>query len=211
MEALGAAPDPKADLAGFLVHQNQVNSLKNDFLDNQIEAREQTERRTTMINAAKSEIESIKQSYQKQNPDFDAAFKYGEAEYTRALKALFPKFSASQIKAAFDTEVLNLGIKASREGTNLGEVLYDLAIDRFGYQPNGDGGQRQQTGGGDRRPGKPNLRVISGNQKRSASPLDGGGRSGGSRITLEQAADMSLGELMSLSEEDTAYLHSQGF
>lgn len=212
IEGLGAEPDRTKDLAGNLIYTAQKNSYTNEYLTNQLEQRNENERHTTMINAAKQEIEGIKESYRKTNPDFDNAFNHGKTAYVAAVKALMPKYTESQINQLFETEVLNLGLKAAREGTNLGDVLYDMAIDRFGYQPQ-DGGASpaRAPANGARHPAKPNLRIVNANQRRAASPLDTGARGSGSRITLEQAANMTPGELMALSAEDIAYLETQGF
>ena len=114
-----------------------------------------------------------------------------------------PQLNEAQVAQAIDKEIFNLALKCNKEGTNLGEVLYDMAIERFGYE----------SGSKPANPAvlRPNLRVVANNKKKSASPLAGGGEGAKPRITIEQASDMSPAELMDLDASDWEYLNSQGF
>jgi hypothetical protein len=208
LEELGAEPDREKDLAGWLVW----NAEKNNIITEELRAAQTTtetkskddQRASAIAGAAVQDIES----YKSVQPDFAPAFDHMKAEYTKAVKLLKPGISQQAITNLVASEIYNLALQCMKDGSSLGEVLYDKSIEQFGYRP----GQartsqevRQGTGS------KPNLKVVSDNRKRSASSLEGGGRGGANRVTPEQAAEMSPGELLELPEEDAEYLRSLGF
>ncbi len=195
-------PDKEKDLAGWLVWN--AEEQRNWRASEQERFQKETENRKveTLIRSAQQEIDSIQDAYRKTNPDFDNAIAHARAEYGKAVKVLNPTMSESAIKQAIDQEIFNMALKCNRDGTNLGEVLYDTAIERFGYNKSdtSDSGSKN-----------PNLRIISQNKRKSASSLEGGGQKGAGRVTLEAAANMSPAELQSLSADDWSYLRQQGF
>lgn len=195
-------PDREKDLAGYLVWNAERQEVKEEQESKaSIQTQEQT-KLTNLVSSAKQEIESIESNYKKANPDYDNAINFAKEQYSKSVKLLMPHLNDAQISQLIDKERLAVALKCTREGTNIGEVLYDMAIERFGYEPGG----RPNIAAN-----KPNLRVVSNNKRKSASSLEGGGQSGRARVSLEAAADMSPQELMSLDSSDLEYLESQGF
>lgn len=198
-------PDKEKDLAAWLVwNAEEQKKFRSEFQKTTKETQER-QKIETLVTSARQEIDQIQDDYRKVNPDFDNAIDHARSEYSRAIKVLNPSMNANQIKQAIDREIFNIALKCNREGTNLGEVLYDLSIERFGYEKEQDPQPNIET------PAKPNLKVIANNKKRSASPLEGGGQRSKGRITMAQAADMSPAELQALSAEDWAELKALGF
>lgn len=198
-------PDREKDLAGWLVW-NAEDGRKWREDQNVVTARTQEERRVDgLVTSARQEIEQLQAAYKKTNPDYDNALNHAKAEYTRAIKTLMPQMSDAQVSQAIDKEIFNLALKCNRDGTNLGEVLYDMSIERFGYEPGMEGALRAAAQ-------KPNLRVVANNKRKSASPIaSGGGEGAKPRVTMAQAADMSPEELMALDASDWEYLNQAGF
>lgn len=195
-------PDKEQDLAGWLVWNAEDNRK---WREEQTQATNKTqeERRVeSLVQSAKQEIEQIQGDYKKKNPDYDNAFNHAKQEYSKAIKVLMPQMTEAQVQQAIDKEVFNLALQCNKNGTNLGEVLYDMAIERFGYEP----GSTVSVSKIDR----PNLRVVANNKRKSASPLNSGGEGAKPRITVEQAADMSPEEMLNLDASDWEYLRSQG-
>ena len=195
-------PDKEKDLAGWLVWNAEDNRHWREEQSASYAKTQEERRYETLVQSAKQEIEQIQIDYKKTNPDYDNALTHATQEYSRALKTLMPQLTEAQVQQAIDKEIFNLALKCNKEGTNLGEVLYDMAIERFGYDSSASPAKPVL---------RPNLRVVANNKKRAASPLSGGGEGAKSRITIEQASEMSPQELMDLDASDWEYLNSQGF
>lgn len=195
-------PDKEKDLAGWLVW-NAEEQRNWRAQETQRMATTQREREVNnLVQAAREEISTIESNYRKTNPDYDNALTHAKTSYTQAVKLLAPHMTDAQVAQALDKELFQIALKCNREGTNFGDTVYDLAIERFGYDPdNGSAPARQ----------RPNLRVVTNNKRRSASSLEGGGQRGAGRISMEAASQMSPAELNALSADDWSYLESQGF
>jgi hypothetical protein len=202
-------PDKEKDLAGWLVWNAEDNRK---WRDDQIATQSKSDedrRLDNLVNSANQEILETEEAYKKTNPDYDNAMNYAKSEFTKALKITNPGMSEGQIKQAIKNHVLKTALQCNRDGTNLGDVLYDQAIERFGYEPKE--GETAVSLPAKAAAQKPNLRMISSNKKKSASPLGGGGEGAKPRISIEQASEMSPAELMGLEADDWEYLNSKGF
>lgn len=196
-------PDKEKDLAGWLVWNAEEQKKWREEQTIKSSKDQETQKVNNLVSAAREEIDQIQDAYRKTNPDYDNAINHAKAEYTRALKLLNPSLTDAQAKAAIDKETFQIALHCNKNGMNLGEVLYDAAIERFGYVKSEESGETK--------PATPNLKLINNNKKKSASPLEGGGQKAAGRITLEAAANMSPAELQSLGAEDWKYLESHGF
>lgn len=202
--ARNTEPDREKDLAAWLVwNAEDQRHWREEQTASTAHSQEQ-QRVSSLIEAGKQEIETLQADYRKINPDYDNALNHAKAEYSRAIKTLMPQMTEVQIKQAIDKEIFNMALKCHRDGTNLGEVLYDTAIERFGYE--GTVAESKTPAAN-----RPNLRVVANNKKKSASPLEGGGQGAKPRVSLEEAANMSPAELMELDAGDWESLQSHGF
>ncbi len=199
-------PDKEKDLAGYLVWNAEKTERKEAHDDVQNATTREQQKIESLIGGAQAEIEEIQNEYKKTNPDYENAINHAKAEYSKAIKTLMPQLSEKQVKQAIDKEILNMALKCNREGTNLGEVLYDTAIERFGYDPDNAGAKPSQES-----VQRPNLRVVANNKRKSASSLGGGGEGAKGRITLEQLADMTPNEQLNLDASDWEYARKQGW
>ena len=202
------APDKEKDLAGWLVWNAEANEAFRN--DSQTQNEKQTKERemTDLRSRAIAETEEIQNNYKKENPDYENAYNHMKQEYINSVNKLMPgRFNEAAMNDLIKQEILNMGIACAKQGTNLGEVLYDMAIERFGYNKSDLPAPNPSL----RTSRAPNLKVIANNQKKGASPLEGGGKSGSSRITVERAAQMTPQELQQLSADDWKFLETAGF
>ena len=209
---LGTEPDKTRDLAAWLLWDSERKQL---LIDNWQAKQEKAERQQKLNDSVREAVrytDGVLENYKKVNPDFDNAYKHARQAYKDAIKRVYSNVSDQTIESRIKHEELQLAIKCEKEGTNLGDVLYDMAISRFGYDPdNAPSPAQRQADSNVRQSVRPNLRRIADNKRRTASGLDGGGQSGRSTVTLSAAADMSMEELQNLRKEDWEYLRSQGF
>lgn len=153
------------------------------------------------------EFNQIRDQYISKNPDYVPAFTHAYDAYARAAKIMNPQLSQQDIVQQIDRQLIMYAADCAAKGLNPAEELYDMAIERFGYKPNAEAEEPEEV---DEKPEtekpavkpKPNLKAISGNRKKSASPLMGPGQAGKGALTKQGAADMTLGEMMDLEPED---------
>jgi hypothetical protein len=177
-----------------------VNEYKT-FMANEQNAKETQ----AAINRGVEEFQGIEQSYIKQNPDYLKAMEFAREKYSDALRLTNPQFTAKQIDAKIDYDILSFAAQASVKGLNPAEELYDMAMERFGYSKAEE--RAEQSAVRAERREKPNLKVITNNKRRSATPLSGGGRGGDIPLTLDVAANsMTLGEFANLTPGELAQL-----
>lgn len=196
---LGQEPDRNEDLAGWLVYQAEAQRIRDEQRDR--------ESQTTMLARDAAEKITAEQSeYRETNPDYDNALNHAKKEFTSAFKRLNPRATEPEIRKALALEVVQTAYQCERDGASLGEALYDMAIERFGYEPQDHTNPNPNPSGkvppaAPRQP-KVDLKVVANNKRRSASAMEGGGQRTAPRLTVEQKANMSLNELMQLPAEE---------
>lgn len=159
------------------------------------------------IQTAIQEFTTIEETYKAANPDYLPAIQFARSKYADSIKTLYPNMSQRQIETAIDQQILQFASDSATKGLNPAEELFDMAIERFGWvkeQPKPEETPAEKP----KLVEKPNLKVISNNRKKSASPLAGGGQGGTIPLTQEAAADMSLGEFAQLSPAELAALEA---
>lgn len=200
-------PNKDEDLAGWLVWNAEEQRKWRESEKKKSEASEKQRQIDELYDRGYQEVDAIQNEYKKTNPDYDNAIAHAKESYKRAVKTIDPRLTDAQIEKAIKQEILNIAVECTKNGTNLGETLYDMAIERFGYEPK----DAENEEVAQPKPKATNLRVVASNKRRSASSLEGGGQKAAGRITMEQAAQMSPAELQALPAEDWAYLESIGF
>jgi hypothetical protein len=175
-------------------------------------AKTNEEQQSRLTDAAIEEFTRIEDAYKKDNPDYGDAMDFAREKYKDAAKIFYPDKTEKQIEEAIDKQMLAYAANYAAKGLNPAEELYDLVVERFGYKKGTvtDMEEDETKPSARTEPKKPNLRVIEGNRKRSATPLGTGGQSGSIPITKEIAADMSLGEFSRLTQEDLINLENMG-
>lgn len=199
-------PDRDKDLAGYLVW-NAERIERKEAHDSAESTKRQKETDFENLKArGYQEIIDGEGEYKKTNPDYDAAMKHAMVSYLKSAKTYNPNKSDRELAQELRDEVVKIAARAHASGQNLYEVLYDTAIERFGYQPN------QNTQTTQAKTPSTNLRVVASNKRRSASPLSSGGGEGAKpSITLEQLADMSIAERLNMDASDWEYANAQGW
>ena len=212
VDELGEEPNKDDDLAAYLVWNAERNKIILEEL--QAEARRSNE--VALVSRAKEEIKEIESSFRRRQPDYDKAIAFATDEFAKAVRRVNPgvKITDAQVKAAVDQFRWRTAMQCARDGTDFAEVLYDIAIEEYGYSPESSAGDTEveipPAATARRAAPKPDLNKVASNRRRSATHLEGSGERGRPRVTLEQAARMSPQELMNLPDEDIAYLESMG-
>lgn len=182
--------------------------LLEDYKTWKAEQTRQTETQQ-VINNAVGEFQTIEASYQKTNPDYLDAMEFARNKYAEALSITNPQMTKKQIDAKIDYDILTFASQKSQLGLNPAEELYDLAMERFGYQKTASKLEIDEEQPIQRRQAeKPNLRTVSNNRRRSASPLTGGGQGGSIPLTKEIAANMNMAEFSQLTPDELATLEA---
>ena len=158
---------------------------------------------------------SIEEKYTQNNPDYGNATEWARAKYFDAIKMSIPQATDDQINTAINNEIMAYARQWAAKGLNPAEEFYDMAIERFGYNKENarikESEEAMQAPPLQRKAAeKPNLKMISSNKRRSASPLSGGGQGGGIPLTKEIAADMTMSEFSKLTPDELASLEAMG-
>lgn len=169
----------------------------------------------TRISNAKDEFRAVQSDYIKKNPDYEQAFSVGYGNYTKALRMAHPEWTNQEIVNTADYRLLLYAGQMAKKGVNPAEAIYDYCIETLGYVPGSgkaaparvqvpvededEGEEEAPRGTSNTR--KPNLRVIANNKRRSATGLNGPGQGNSARITQQDIANMTLGELANLDTD----------
>ncbi len=125
-----AAPNPDTDPLGAMMHQlNQVNATVLD-LQNKLSTEQQNNQLKQNFQSFVENVQSIKNSYEKVTPDFNAAY-----QYIRDIKAEDFRMSGlpqDQVNQALLQGEINLAQNALANGKNPADEMYKMAK-RYGY------------------------------------------------------------------------------
>lgn len=148
------------------------------------------------------EFSSIERQYMAENPHYDAAGALVQKEMIRAEMLLNPAMTPERAAQNVMNKILSIASGAVNQGANPCEVLYDMAVERFGFKPEAKQEAKEK---------KTDLAKIDSNKKRSATPLAAGGNSGKAAVTLESIANMSLADFNKLTPEQMRELEAQSY
>lgn len=165
--------------------------------------RQQEEARQLREHASK-ELSQIENEFMQTVPDYKEASTHMIKSMLQGAMHFNPAMTQDQAVEAVQSKVLHIAADAARHGQNPAEVLYQMAFDRFGFDPT------QQT----KTPGKKtnaaeNLKKSAKNRRRSANGLTGGGQNAGARVTIEEADNMDLATFGNMSESEIDELINQ--
>jgi len=132
----------------------------------------------TIYSAAVEEFSGYERQFASKVPDYKDAAQHARAILKTSIAVLYPDATPEQLERATNAKVLEFASNAVKNGLNPAEEVYKIAKSRFGYV------QRQEEDKQDQK-GKPNLKVIERNKKRSASALNAGGQGSSSGVSLE--------------------------
>lgn len=148
------------------------------------------------------EFSSMEREYMAENPHYDAAGALVQKEMIRAEMLLNPSMTPERAAQNVMNKILRIASNSVNQGANPCEVLYDMAVERFGFRPE----VKQEV-----REKKTDLAKIDKNKKRSATPLSAGGSSGKAAVTLESVGNMSLADFNKLTPEQMRELEAQSY
>jgi len=206
---LNSEPNKEQDAASWVLWNAEVSGLERQVNMAKIESARKEREAEAVVSGAMREVETFENNFKQQKPDYDLAMSHAKKEFATAIKRIAPQWTDSQIETAFIKEKLILSAQAASNGENVAQRLYDEAITRFGYNPQQEIRPAPRQTETERK--VVSVETISKNQDKFVSPLNSGGQSTGSRITLQEAAEMTPFQLMNLDAADVAYLQSIGF
>lgn len=205
--AAKADPDPEPskqdNYEAWLEWKDRQLERKTAQLEQKLNEREQREYVSNLYTAALQELQDDETTYKRAKPDYDAAMEHMKTAYVNAMRMVNPGVTGKEVNSAMQQSILKLAATAKARGVNPAEALYDAAIEFYGYQPG------QATEAKPAAKPAPNLGKIAANQRRSASPLQGGGSGQSAMLTMEMVANMSNAEFMKLTPAQLRQLEMQ--
>lgn len=195
------ARDRPAEWMAWKIRQQdrELSDLKN-WKNQQAESVEYNQ----TVSEAIEEFQQIAEHTKRGIPDFDKAMSHAKSVYATSLKITNPSWSERQIRDEVQKQLLAVSGAFAARGMDIGESLYDMAIERFGYSPQADEEPKE--------PAKPKVSVakVAANKKRSATGLGSSSRSGNTSLTLEEVANMPLSQFSRLTPEQLRQLEETG-
>lgn len=196
-------PDKAENYEAWLEWRNekleyQINHLGEKFetVSKKIEQEEQAERQRRLYEGAANEISQYEAEYRKVVPDYDTVTQNAYQNLLSAYETIgIPRQEAAGHIAK---QVLDISAAAYRKGISPAEAIYDYCVERFGRPV-----QKEE---------KPaaNLKKIEETKRRSATGLSSGGQSGSPTLTIDAAAELSLGEFAKLDSATLRRLERGG-
>lgn len=189
-------PSKQEDYEQWLEWKDRQNERKiadiERWKENEVKAREHN----TLWNGAIKEFQQYENAFQKDMPDYEQAAEHLKSRLKDSISLVSDHLSPQEVDKAVSEYILKSAAKAVSEGYNPAESLYRMSKEKFGFVNTS-------------KPAKPDLRKIDSNRKKSASPLQSGGKSGSASLTAESVADMSMAEFAKLTPSQIRELESQ--
>lgn len=164
-------------------------------LENELAQERETKQKQELYRAAIDEFNDIEKEFEKATPDYEPASTHMLHSMVDGVMKAYPSATEKQALAHVQQQILNIASKAVKNGQNPVEVLYNMAYERYGYNPRAPKKDEAKKEIG-------NLKNREKNKKRSASGVSGGGQSSNSSVSLEEGANMSLANFSNLSEKE---------
>lgn len=189
-------PDKMENYEGWLEWRNekleyQLSNLEGKFeqVAQKIEQEEAANRQRQLYEGAAKEIAQFENEYKKVVTDYDSVTQNAYNNLLTAYQTI--GFGREEAAAKIAQQVLDISAAAYRKGINPAEAIYDFCLERFG--------RPQAQAKPDVEAPKPsNLKKIEETKRRSVSGIAAGGQTSSPQITIESAAEMSLGEFAKL-------------
>lgn len=185
-------PNKQDSYEQWLEWKDRQIENKVKILDEKLSNREREDKNSKIYSDAVDELQEAKARFAKKQPDVDDAANHLVKRIKQSLTDLNPNWSEKRVLSETGNRLLVMAAQAAAKGIDPAEELYDLAIEKYGYS-------KKEPEHIEDRERKTDLKTISNNKKKSASPLQGGGQSGSISLTKEAVADMSLSEFSKLT------------
>ena len=212
IRALEEAKEPKKEVVNTDPEPSKQEDYEQwlEWKDRQIEKKvseieawkntqEQSTQQKQLWEGAIKEFQHFENEFQKKTPDYEDASEFMKKRLYDSISLTNDDLSPAQVNQKITDYILKTASKAAADGYNPAETLYRLSKDKFGFVK--ESPQEKVA--------KPDLRKIDANRKKSASPLQSGGKSGSVSISKESIADMSMAEFAKLTPSQLRELESQ--
>lgn len=183
-----AAPAKPIQTPVAKAEEGAEGQAKGPTAEERLEVIEREREQQKLEREATDEFLNYENEFKKEAPDYAQASSHMVGSMMGAVQAIYPNASEKQVALFVRQQLLHLAGQAVQRGLNPAEALYLMAHEKYGYKkaaPKTDNTRER-------------LATVQKNQKRSASPLAGGGQNGSPSATLEEAADMSLADFSRL-------------
>lgn len=182
-------PDRETDYEAWLEWRDQQTEARVAAIEaNYAQERRQREAQQQW-QAAVNEFQQYENNFKQRVPDYDDAAEFFNQQMKNLAVLENPTANEAQINAIVAQKILVAASRYAELDLDPAEQLYKLTKERFGFQPK----QEQKS--------KPNLQKIASNQKKSASPISGGGSPSKGELSADAVANMTLGEFSRLTPE----------
>jgi hypothetical protein len=192
-------PDKATNYEGWLEWNLRQTQRANEELRGTVDGlnkwKETTEQRTqreTFEQEEKRAFLELESGFAPTVPDYKEVTEWGWSQLAQSIKMLNPRMSQQQIHQETNKRVLAMAQEAAGRGEHPIESLYWHAKNS-GYQPKAAPAGEQPAVVTKTEKLKPDLKQIAASQKKSGSPLSGGGKSGKPPLSREHVASSEFG------------------
>jgi hypothetical protein len=200
-----AAADPEPDKAtnyeGWLEWNLRQSHRANEELrstlgdvSKKVETWEQKTQRENLEKQAETAFHEYEGDFAKTVQDYENVAGWGVQQIANSIRMLNPGIKGTQLQQAVKGQILRMAGQAEAQGYNPAEYLYHLAL-QSGYQAPAaaPAATETQPPAGAPQKLKPDLKQVAASQKKSGSPLAGGGSSGPTPLSKEHVGSKSFG------------------
>ncbi len=166
------------------------------------QAREQREQQQQLHSAAINEFNEIEQDFIKETPDYEKASEFMLNNMVKGVMAAYPHATEKQALQHVQKQILAIASNAARNKQNPAAVLYNLAYERYGYDPRNNPKTAIDAKKESLDLKRENLKNVDKNKKRAASSFSNGGQNGSTSVTSEEGANMSAADFSKLSAKE---------
>lgn len=179
------APDPTEDPVGYIAFKQAELEAKTKELDEWKRQQEDSRRQSETYSQATQEFTGYIARFTQTNPDFPKVAVHVEKEIAKHIRASNPNLSGNALTQAVDNQVLLMASKAVQAGID--PAAYIDHIGRTVYEYKEPEAKKPDP------VGKPDLKVVDRNRKKSANGL--GGMSGASAPSIADLEKMSIADM----------------
>lgn len=206
-----AEPDKAANYEGWLEWKNRQLEKRLKEVDERstkvvqsFEERTKKEEQAAQYSQAVKEFMTLESEFKAKTPDYEDAANHMTGKVRESFKTLYPQLQGEQLDQAVASQILQWASHYAREGQHPIEALYQMNVERFGYQKKAPVAEPEKKA-----EPKINLAAIEKNKKRAVNGQFAGGKSGAQNPSIEGVADMTMAQFSRLTPAQREELKQQ--
>lgn len=154
----------------------------------------QQEEQKQLRQRATDEFITIENQFKQSVPDYEPASQHMIKSMYQAALHIDPTINERQAVEIVQKKILDIASEATMYGQNPAEVLYQMAYDRYNFNPQAQNMQKNIAPNAAQK-----LKKSAKNKKRSVNGLSGGGQSTSSHVSVKEALNMGNADFGKLS------------